>query len=125
MIRRPPRSTRTDTLFPYTTLFRSPAIGPLRNHRWRGGLDGGPRAGVDVQLGIGIEPGPMAGPSLGGRSMINATDIPSQSPNAANRLKPIRGHPGFVRKPGPDRGAITISSLVGQVWKGVGGGEGW
>src|SRR3546814_7714387 len=24
MIRRPPRSTRTDTLFPYTTLFRSP-----------------------------------------------------------------------------------------------------
>src|SRR3546814_6299819 len=26
MIRRPPRSTRTDTLFPYTTLFRSLAI---------------------------------------------------------------------------------------------------
>src|SRR3546814_9145638 len=25
MIRRPPRSTRTDTLFPYTALFRSPA----------------------------------------------------------------------------------------------------
>src|SRR3546814_10616716 len=29
MIRRPPRSTRTDTLFPYTTLFRS-RIGPSR-----------------------------------------------------------------------------------------------
>src|SRR3546814_2169445 len=27
MIRRPPRSTRTDTLFPYTTLFRSPRAG--------------------------------------------------------------------------------------------------
>src|SRR3546814_12269026 len=27
MIRRPPRSTRTDTLFPYTTLFRSPHVG--------------------------------------------------------------------------------------------------
>src|SRR3546814_11209795 len=26
IIRRPPRSTRTDTLFPYTTLFRSPAL---------------------------------------------------------------------------------------------------
>src|SRR3546814_9452335 len=26
MIRRTPRSTRTDTLFPYTTLFRSPVI---------------------------------------------------------------------------------------------------
>src|SRR3546814_7247784 len=37
MIRRPPRSTRTDTLFPYTTLFRSaqirhavPGFRPLR-----------------------------------------------------------------------------------------------
>src|SRR3546814_15096442 len=31
MIRRPPRSTRTDTLFPYTTLFRSPvdAVHPV------------------------------------------------------------------------------------------------
>src|SRR3546814_706093 len=28
MIRRPPRSTRTDTLFPYTTLFRSPGRRP-------------------------------------------------------------------------------------------------
>src|SRR3546814_10204551 len=32
MIRRPPRSTRTDTLFPYTTLFRSHQRGRL----WRG-----------------------------------------------------------------------------------------
>src|SRR3546814_16539775 len=32
MIRRPPRSTRTDTLFPYTTLFRSmPVLGPTRD----------------------------------------------------------------------------------------------
>src|SRR3546814_17975139 len=34
MIRRPPRSTRTDTLFPYTTLFRSITDRTLR--RWRG-----------------------------------------------------------------------------------------
>src|SRR3546814_5266539 len=33
MIRRPPRSTRTDTLFPYTTLFRSyRRVGFLRMH---------------------------------------------------------------------------------------------
>src|SRR3546814_10694996 len=31
MIRRPPRSTRTDTLFPYTTLFRSTAQAALIN----------------------------------------------------------------------------------------------
>src|SRR3546814_1060717 len=35
MIRRPPRSTRTDTLFPYTTLFRSP------RHAVYGGLHRG------------------------------------------------------------------------------------
>src|SRR3546814_4333650 len=35
MIRRPPRSTRTDTLFPYTTLFRSAGWGgvPLESAR--------------------------------------------------------------------------------------------
>src|SRR3546814_5932738 len=33
MIRRPPRSTRTDTLFPYTTLFRS----HIREHACRTG----------------------------------------------------------------------------------------
>src|SRR3546814_1889928 len=32
MIRRPPRSTRTDTLFPYTTLFRS-HTGVIPTHR--------------------------------------------------------------------------------------------
>src|SRR3546814_11602926 len=33
MIRRPPRSTRTDTLFPYTTLFRSAErLGEQRAH---------------------------------------------------------------------------------------------
>src|SRR3546814_19821591 len=31
MIRRPPRSTRTDTLFPYTTLFRSPSMRDVNN----------------------------------------------------------------------------------------------
>src|SRR3546814_15391000 len=35
MIRRPPRSTRTDTLFPYTTLFRSDAAAPPHLYRLR------------------------------------------------------------------------------------------
>src|SRR3546814_13586270 len=35
MIRRPPRSTRTDTLFPYTTLFRSD-LGPGFGYEWTG-----------------------------------------------------------------------------------------
>src|SRR3546814_6004408 len=37
MIRRPPRSTRTDTRFPYTTLFRSQRHGPALR-RQPGGL---------------------------------------------------------------------------------------
>src|SRR3546814_3298654 len=35
MIRRPPRSTRTDTLFPYTTLFRSERTSWCCGGRWR------------------------------------------------------------------------------------------
>src|SRR3546814_10186900 len=49
MIRRPPRSTRTDTLFPYTTLFRSP-VDPI--HPVSGGpgylfLEGGRQARLE------------------------------------------------------------------------------
>src|SRR3546814_16203512 len=38
MIRRPPRSTRTDTLFPYTTLFRSKGYADVfaGDDNWRG-----------------------------------------------------------------------------------------
>src|SRR3546814_7263566 len=39
MIRRPPRSTRTDTLFPYTTLFRSEKD-PSDTREVRGRWDG-------------------------------------------------------------------------------------
>src|SRR3546814_4019695 len=45
MIRRPPRSTRTDTLFPYTTLFRSGGLGGL------GGLGAGAILGAAAQGG--------------------------------------------------------------------------
>src|SRR3546814_17704146 len=38
MLRRPPRSTRTDTLFPYTTLFRSLWTGDILGAVWSGKL---------------------------------------------------------------------------------------
>src|SRR3546814_9473508 len=47
MIRRPPRSTRTDTLFPYTTLFRS-ASGAIRNSLFEDGAGEGVPARVMV-----------------------------------------------------------------------------
>src|SRR3546814_2732121 len=46
MIRRPPRSTRTDTLFPYTTLFRSVAVFPLDRL-----LSAKGRAGQELEIG--------------------------------------------------------------------------
>src|SRR3546814_145249 len=51
MIRRPPRSTRTDTLFPYTTLFRS-EVDPAEAHGERQGHEAGRRlgrAGADAE----------------------------------------------------------------------------
>src|SRR3546814_11192396 len=39
MIRRPPRSTRTDTLFPYTTLFRSAAAPALDRSKQESEVD--------------------------------------------------------------------------------------
>src|SRR3546814_2156671 len=42
MIRRPPRSTRTDTLFPYTTLFRSGPQGAVAGNRRRDRPRAGP-----------------------------------------------------------------------------------
>src|SRR3546814_1166504 len=41
MIRRPPRSTRTDTLFPYTTLFRSNIITKRQFKGLTGRVEGG------------------------------------------------------------------------------------
>src|SRR3546814_16992888 len=47
MIRRPPRSTRTDTLFPYTTLFRSAADRRFLQLR-------GPRSHLHARLGLSV-----------------------------------------------------------------------
>src|SRR3546814_14259523 len=64
-IRRPPRSTRTDTLFPYTTLFRSHVRrggrrAVPRNPRPVPGPAGDPAHRVDA-------PGGGGGPGQGGR----------------------------------------------------------
>src|SRR3546814_6931738 len=48
MIRRPPRSTRTDTLFPYTTLVRSPLGRPLEGRAQRRWLAPAVAAGAAV-----------------------------------------------------------------------------
>src|SRR3546814_6780197 len=54
MIRRPPRSTRTDTLFPYTTLFRSPCTGPFMGAALGGALVLPTSAALGVFAGLGL-----------------------------------------------------------------------
>src|SRR3546814_5040048 len=65
MIRRPPRSTRTDTLFPYTTLFRSPRVHRHREGRALLVAKGhavGQRARIDLHL-VGAGVGSLVLPS--------------------------------------------------------------
>src|SRR3546814_7236128 len=70
MIRRPPRSTRTDTLFPYTTLFRS--LGPglellladHLDHDRHEGVAGAAELGALAVEGLAGELGRDVGPGL-------------------------------------------------------------
>src|SRR3546814_1417844 len=66
MIRRPPRSTRTDTLFPYTTLFRSKDA--LRAIQFEHQID-------DAAAGGGIE---IAGRLIGKQDLRFAAERPRQ-----------------------------------------------
>src|SRR3546814_20800829 len=81
MIRRPPRSTRTDTLFPYTTLFRSAAA-------TRGSSQSVPRW-------------PGAGRFVVGRQRWQAGDPPmstvEQYLDAATRANTERAYAGATR----------------------------
>src|SRR3546814_3962010 len=68
MIRRPPRSTRTDTLFPYTTLFRSVRhvrrdhrAGDRRPRHLRAAADGRARRFGTKAAGMDTRPRPLAG----------------------------------------------------------------
>src|SRR3546814_8726126 len=70
MIRRPPRSTRTDTLFPYTTLFRSPSISARPTHRHvHGPAD---RRKLQASNDKGLS-GPAEAPDIPDRSRRNIT----------------------------------------------------
>src|SRR3546814_13764410 len=82
MIRRPPRSTRTDTLFPYTTLFRS-EYGPrilLKEDEEVSDFVAGQlrQEGVDILTGheaIGIEGKTLIARAAGGEVSIPFDDL--------------------------------------------------
>src|SRR3546814_13517773 len=85
MIRRPPRSTRTDTLFPYTTLFRSHAgdepVGKahepgvaivLRGARLAEGVDAKLRVAAGAVIARGMEQRQHLAPCLFGQRALAA-----------------------------------------------------
>src|SRR3546814_6045346 len=67
MIRRPPRSTRTDTLFPYTTLFRSDRLDVAA------GLQAEQRAAVmqQVELDVAAAPNQLVASLLLGPAIVH------------------------------------------------------
>src|SRR3546814_13670513 len=85
IIRRPPRSTRTDTLFPYTTLFRSGLAGTVRPYQRMH------RTLTDPQVDIpdGEEPFEFLGKPLGLQDVLVGRHSSLRScspPNLAVRL---------------------------------------
>src|SRR3546814_3741848 len=85
MLRRPPRSTRTDTLFPYTTLFRSPdghrgAVGAQHADAGVGvgHVDAGARERrIDVLAAVVEQRLGVLGPDVAARSEEHTSELQS------------------------------------------------
>src|SRR3546814_12828571 len=109
MIRRPPRSTRTDTLFPYTTLFRSPDdVGVLGRIKLDTDSVGGFRnilvTGCTCENSRGLQMGAIDGGPL---EDVTFSDI---------TMRNLVTHPIFVRlsvrnRAPPDAAAATLPRL--------------
>src|SRR3546814_5319585 len=75
MIRRPPRSTRTDTLFPYTTLFRSPHSVKVRR------LDTNEEITVSLTDAPAVKPGGKPRPEIACFAGVDRIDGQARTPN--------------------------------------------
>src|SRR3546814_3496153 len=100
MILRPPRSTRTDTLFPHTTLFRSRIARPLVHRHGLAGQHGFVDEGfpldhfaVDRDLVAGADDDGLAALHLRGRN-LDLAPIPQDSRHRRGQL----GQPAALRR---------------------------
>src|SRR3546814_14031011 len=112
MRRRPPRSTRTDTLFPYTTLFRSPVLTDTAWDFWnrfyfyylkrtpgaiaayREAMNFGPTldaAVAKVKRELREAGGGESGPDLDGIMLRNAEVIAQSVPPSPELLEQLKG----------------------------------
>src|SRR3546814_19517988 len=83
MIRRPPRSTRTDTLFPYTTLFRS--VRPGRSRAVAGGLRFSV-AGRSRRADRAVGDGSAEASRVGAVSVVSAGTVGARFPSAIREI---------------------------------------
>src|SRR3546814_1541400 len=74
MIRRPPRSTRTDTLFPYTTLFRSSARVVVIGLGEKGKFDGAAFRRAVTEAAVALGKLPIATASV----FLTGLDVPGK-----------------------------------------------
>src|SRR3546814_9252734 len=101
MIRRPPRSTRTDTLFPYTTLFRSPALRALRRLRAAAALRAGRPAGVQRRAALPARARTRPRPAGTGRTVRRCRlprDLRPRGPGRGRRAR-FQAAAGIVLPP--------------------------
>src|SRR3546814_12462784 len=83
MIRRPPRSTRTDTLFPYTTLFRSSGKDGSRDAAIGEDASKPSLADLERKLDLGSTPG-VAAEEMNEKSASNGADTDIANPRGEN-----------------------------------------
>src|SRR3546814_5144621 len=116
MIRRPPRSTRTDTLFPYTTLFRSgrrqgawgwiPRLAP-----WRRGVRGHERPARKADT-AGTRPGGQGKRGASGGGFDPHRRCPSANKGRdATRWRDARARPAYG---GIHAGKVRVSAVRGD-----------
>src|SRR3546814_18400886 len=90
MIRRPPRATRTDTLFPYTTLFRS---GAAPAHLRLARMHRPDLAGKAQAVALGDHRGGRSaaehGDGLGAQQALQRSPRRQHSPSAPQRTQPL------------------------------------
>src|SRR3546814_5957315 len=102
MIRRPPRSTRTDTLFPYTTLFRS-TIGSRSTYAMVGYLRLNRNIGTDLEDLQDREEIRLGGRlqvtrfwSVFGSTVIDLTDAKEDPISVSDGYEPVRHRLGIA-----------------------------
>src|SRR3546814_21118181 len=80
MIRRPPRSTRTDTLFPYTTLFRSLVLCVI-NNGWAISVPRSAQTGAETLAQKGLAGG-LHCPQVDGNDLVAVLEGRSEEPTS-------------------------------------------